>query len=353
MTRALAFHLPQFHPIQENNEWWGNGFTEWTNTAKARRLYPGHYQPHVPADLGFYDLRNPESRAQQAELAARFGVEGFVYWYYWFGHGRRLLERPVAEILASGDPKLPFCLAWANQTWTGVWHGAPERVLVEQEYPGHEDDRAHFQLLLEAFRDARYIRVDDKPLLYVFRPEQLPDASEWVTRWQKMAIGAGLPGLYLVAEMSDLLGAGPIFPEPFAAGFDAAVHVRIPVDTSSTALARMRLLRRLGLPEIYRYAEQPVLRPPSTSERPVFPCVYPGWDNTPRAGRRGLVAHGATPEHFRTHVHEAVQRVADHRPDQRLVFIKSWNEWAEGNHMEPDLKWGLAFLEALRDEVGA
>ena len=349
--RPLAFYLPQFHPIPENDEWWGTGFTEWTNTAKARRRFPGHYQPHVPADLGFYDLRSPESRQQQATLAAEHGIEGFLYWHYWFA-GRRILERPFTEVLSSGEPDFGFALAWANQTWSGIWHGAPDEVLIEQHYPGVDDHRSHFASLLPAFRDPRYVRVDDKPLFYVFRPEQLPDPAQFVELWQQMAVEAGLAGLYLVAEMSDLLGDGPIYPDPFAAGFDAGVHVQIPVDTRPLSRNRMRVLRRAGLPEIYPYAREPIDRPPSSAARPVFPCVYPNWDNSPRSGHRGLVAHGSHPDYFGVHVDDAVARLADLPESQRLLFIKSWNEWAEGNHLEPDLRFGRGYLNVIRDAVG-
>ena len=345
-VRALAFYLPQFHPIPENDEWWGPGFTEWTNTAKARPRFPGHYQPHVPADLGYYDLRLPESRAAQAELASRFGVEGFLYWHYWFA-GRRILERPFDEVLGSGEPKQPFALAWANQTWSGIWHGAPDQVLIEQTYPGADDDQAHFDSLLGAFTDPRYVTVGGRPLFYVFRPEQLPEPAAWVDRWQRMAQDAGLPGLYLIAEMSDLVGAGPIYPDPFADGFDAGVHVRIPVDRSPAAVLRMKVLRKLGRPEVYRYTSRPVPRPASTTSRPVYPCVYPNWDNTPRSGARGLVAHASTPAAFERHVADAVDRLQVFEPERRLLFVKSWNEWAEGNHLEPDRRDGLAYLEAL------
>jgi lipopolysaccharide biosynthesis protein len=348
--RTLTFYLPQFHPIVENDTWWGRGFTEWTNTAKASRRFPGHYQPHIPADLGFYDLRTPETRVAQAELAREYGIEGFVYWHYWFA-GRRMLDRPFREVLWSGSPDLPFCLAWANQSWTGIWHGTPGRVLIEQTYGGEQDDQNHFDAVLPAFLDDRYVRVDGKPLFYVFRPEQLPEPAQWVDRWQQMAYAAGLPGLHLVAEMSDLLGAGPIYDDPFRDGFDAGVHVRIPVRIDRWTTLRMRVMRKLGLPEIYPYAKDPVDRPRSTPSRPVYPCVYPGWDNSPRAGSRGLVAHGSTPELFGVHVRDAVHRLEPLPPDNRLLFVKSWNEWAEGNHLEPDLRHGQRYLEALRDEL--
>jgi lipopolysaccharide biosynthesis protein len=348
-ARVLAFHLPQFHPIPENDEWWGTGFTEWTNTARARRLFPGHYQPHVPADLGFYDLRTPEARSAQAEMASRFGVDGFVYWHYWFG-GRRILERPVDEVLSSRQPDFPYCLGWANQTWTGTWHGAPDRILIEQTYPGPEDDEAHFCHLLAHFRDERYVKVDGKPVFYVFRPEQLPDALAWTKRWRALAERSGLPGLFLIGEYSDLHGVGASYPPPTQMGFDAAVHVRLPFRRTPAATTAMRLARKFGLPEIYRYTSRPVDRPVASDEL-MYPAIYPNWDNTPRAGRRGLALVGSTPERFRAHVRDAIERVASLPDDRRFVFVKSWNEWAEGNHLEPDLKFGTSYLEVLRSEL--
>src|SRR5882672_1192445 len=197
-ARLIAFYLPQFHPIPENDEWWGKGFTEWTNTAKAKPLFSGHYQPHVPADLGFYDLRLPEAREAQARMAREYGVEAFCYYHYWFGSGRRLLERPFNEVLQSGKPDFPFCLCWANESWTGVWHGAQNKVLVQQTYPGREDAERHFQALLPAFLDERYVRVEGKPLFLVYSPEELTDPVGFTRLWRELAVRAGLPGIYFV-----------------------------------------------------------------------------------------------------------------------------------------------------------
>src|SRR5208283_1156501 len=168
-ARLIALYLPQYHPIPENDEWWGKGFTEWTNVVKAKPSFRGHRQPHIPADLGFYDLRVPETRIAQAELALEYGIGGFCYWHYWFGEGKKLLEKPFEEVLKSGEPDFPFCLAWANESWTGVWHGSPDKVLREQTYPGSNDDEAHFYYLLTAFRDSRYLKVDDRPIFYVYK----------------------------------------------------------------------------------------------------------------------------------------------------------------------------------------
>ena len=352
-ARALAFYLPQYFPIPENDEWWGRGFTEWTNVARARRLFPGHRQPTLPSELGFYDLRVPETRAAQAELAREHGVEAFVYWHYWFGDGDRILDRPFREVRTSGEPDMSFCLAWANQTWTGIWHAAKDRVLKQQRYPGVPDEQRHFAELLPAFTDPRYFTVDGRPLFYVFRPEELPHASAFVERWQAMARAAGLPGLYLVAEMSDLLGHGPAYSDADADGFDAAVYVRLPAVVTASTHARMRVMRKAmgGGPEIYPYSDTIVAE--SVTGPRIHPCVYPNWDNTPRSGRGGLALVGATPEKFRRNVVAAVETVRDRPPQERLLWVKSWNEWAEGNHLEPDLRDGRGWLEALRDGLAA
>jgi lipopolysaccharide biosynthesis protein len=346
-ARVLSFYLPQFFPIPENDRWWGPGFTEWTNAARARPLFRGHEQPTLPADLGFYDLRVAETRHAQGELARRYGVEGFIYWHYWFGGGDRILERPFREVLDSGEPDLGFALAWANQTWTGTWHGAPDKVLKQQTYPGPEDERAHFDVLLPAFRDPRYIRVDDKPLFYVFRPEELPDAAAFVDRWQAMAREAGLEGLYLVAEISDLLGRGPRYIRADADGFDASVYMRLPARVDRATTLRMRARRKLrGGPEVWPYSDTIVDTYPRGPR--IQPCIYPNWDNTPRAGRRGLALTGAEPAKFERNVRAAVAQLQDHPPQERILWVKSWNEWAEGNHLEPDLRHGHGWLQALR-----
>ena len=351
-ARAVAFYLPQFHPIPENDEWWGPGFTEWTNAAKARALYPGHRQPTLPADLGFYDLRMPEVREAQSALAEKYGVEAFCYWHYWFGGGRRVLEKPFAEVLASGEPSVSFCLGWANQTWTGIWHGAANRILMEQTYPGAEDERAHFDTVLPAFRDDRYFRVGGRPVFYVFRPEELPDPAGFVDRWQQMARTAGLEGLYLVAESSDLLGRGPKYTRGEQDGFDASAYMRLPVRTEPRDVLAMRVRRKLlrGL-EVYPYATEPISTPEGLATPHYQPSVYPNWDNTPRSGRRGLVAHGSAPEKFRAHVRAAVEQLGARPADERLLWIKSWNEWAEGNHLEPDLRFGHGWLQVLHEEL--
>lgn len=340
-----AFYLPQFHPIPENDSWWGDGFTEWTNVHRARPLFRGHRQPIEAGELGAYSLLDPSIRERQAELARSHGITSFCYWHYWFA-GRRLLQRPLEEVIASGRPDFPFFVAWANESWTGVWHGEPRRVLVSQTYPGAADDQAHFATLLPAFRDPRYVHRDGRPVFVVYRPAQLPDPSAFVSRWQSMAREAGLAGLYLVAYTTPS--------QPFAAaltsGFDALTYADLPIErtfrTRVRDAARM-LVPRLG-PGRFGVAREPAL-PPSSIGASCHPCVFPNWDNTPRSGRRGVVASGTSPAIFEGHLLDALRREIEResKSDRRLVFIKSWNEWAEGNHLEPDAHHGRGWLQAV------
>ena len=365
-ARVIAFYLPQFHPIPENNSWWGMGFTEWTNVAKAKPLFPGHYQPHIPADLGFYDLRVPETRLGQAEMAGAHGIEGFCYWHYWFA-GERLLERPFNEVLRTGEPRFPFCLAWANESWTGIWHGAPGRILKAQTYPGFDDHRAHFHTLLEAFTDERYLTVEGRPIFVIYRPTQIPEIKQVTDFWRDLALKAGLKGLHLVAYMhaTDI----PWWC-PNDNGFDAALvsnQVRISTESASGTSFARRVRHRLWRSrkfralyksvrrhpiDVYKYADAlPYFVHQEPLDFEYYPCIIPNWDNTPRSGLDGLVLHNSTPELFRIQTKIARKRVEFLPDDHRIIFVKSWNEWAESNHLEPDLKFGMRYLEALRDEV--
>ena len=351
-ARLVAYYLPQFHPIPENDAWWGKGFTEWTNAAKARPRFRGHYQPHVPADLGFYDLRLPEVRAAQAAMAHEYGIEAFCYFHYWFA-GKRLLERPFSEVLASREPDFPFCLCWANQTWTSIWHGAPDRVLIEQEYPGMEDHRRHFDTLLPAFFDKRYMRVDGKPIFVLFKPRELPDSLRVLDYWRELALKAGLPGMFFVAEYHR-----PDW-DPKPSGYDAVVMNNLwpwryekPKWNQPLRKIREKYQRMMNMPKVVRY-DQVIdsLVPEPVPGIESFPCLFPNFDNTPRTGENGIVLHGSTPELFQRHLRRALDRLDDTPRERRILFVKSWNEWAEGNHLEPDLKFGLRYLEVLREEL--
>lgn len=354
-ARVIAFYLPQFHPTLENDEWWGTGFTEWTNLASAKPLFKGHEQPVIPADLGFYDLRLPETRVAQAEMAAKFGVEGFCYWHYWFS-GRRMLERPFDEVLSSGSPDFPFCLGWANHSWNGIWKDEPHRKLIDQEYPGEEDDRSHFKYLLKAFSDPRYMNVDRKPILVIFKPTDMPDARRRFDFWRELALQAGLKGLHIVGiNMLD-------FKDPAVLGLDAVILSRLAVTNTANAVVNeatrivwgIKKRLAMGGPRIVEYSEAIKHLIPDLNQFDCesYPCVYPNWDNTPRKGRKGLVLANSTPELFEGHLNDAVGALVNRDNEHKLVFVKSWNEWAEGNHLEPDTKWGLQYLQALKRAMG-
>jgi len=347
----FAFHLPQFHPTPENDQWWGKGFTEWTNVAKAKPLFRGHYQPHIPADLGFYDLRLPEARHAQAEMARTYGVEGFCYYHYWFG-GRRILERPVNEILASGEPNFPFCLCWANHSWNNTWQGTNE-MLIEQTYPGIEDHVAHFNWLLEAFSDSRYITIDGKPLFMIYFPDDIPGLTRVVGLWREMAIKAGFPGLHLVG-----VSHRDEWWDPRERCLDASVMQVLPRRDGRIPrrylLTKIHAAVRRGSTNLTIWDYEDVIPSLLRSNSPEwldYPVVLPNWDNTPRSGLRGLVLHNSTPELFRLHLRQALSKIEARRDEDRILFLKAWNEWAEGNYVEPDQRWGTQWLEVIRDEL--
>lgn len=338
---VIAFYLPQFHPIPENDEWWGPGFTEWTSLARARPMFPGHYQPRLPGELGFYDLRLPEAREAQAALAREYGVSAFCYWHYWFGGGRRLLERPFDEVVQSGRPDFPFCLGWANQTWSGIWYGAPDRILVEQTYPGEDDHRAHFEAVLPAFMDPRYVRVDGRPLFFVYHAVGLPEPQRFLDLWRNWAVDAGLQGIYFVARTFGGRRSS-------VADFDAFASDGVPFPNIDRRDLARRFARKLGVPLVRSLRRFVETMPLGIVDGPSVPIVMPGWDNTPRSGVRGVVLHPPDPAVFEAQMARAVAHVISPTHDgPRLVLVKAWNEWALGCYLEPDRRFGRAHLEAL------
>lgn len=311
----------------------------------ARPLFPGHEQPVVPGELGYYDLRDPRTRAAQAELARSYGVTAFCYWHYWFA-GRQVLDLVFEEVRRTGEPDFPFCLGWANQSWTGVWHGAPDRVLIEQTYPGREDHVQHFEALEAAFCDPRYLRVEGRPVFYVQDPWAIPEVEAWTGLWQRLARRAGLPGLFLVGEYRGGLW------QPQHHGFDGSVAIRFPAaDRAGWRGRRQGRDRRDGL-LVVDYSEAQVGLT-SLEDDEHFPCLVPRWDHTPRSGSRGLVLRGSTPELFRHHACRGVAKAMTREPGLRLLWIKSWNEWAEGNMLEPESRYGRGYLESLRQALNA
>lgn len=359
--RVIAFYLPQFHPISENDKWWGKGFTEWTNVGKAKALFKGHYQPRVPADLGYYDLRVSETRKAQADMARKYGIEGFLYWHYWFGNGKRLLERPFNEVLKSGEPDFPFALAWANETWKGFAHGLKNReTLIEQLYLGTEDYRAHFDEILPALKDSRYIKIDGKPLFVIYKPYQLPNAREFTNLWQELAIENGFEGIHFVAQVQavkdHVKSERQTIEDLIKQGFSAVNFVRTTGYFEQRSLLE-RIIHRfwrilMHRPAIGNYRKCSMyFSNENDSIEEVIPSIIPGWDHTPRSSYDGLVLDNSTPNLFQAHIRKVFERISKKKVEKQIVFIKSWNEWAEGNYMEPDRKWGTKYLEVLKDEL--
>lgn len=345
-ARVIALYLPQYFPIPENDEWHGKGFTEWTNVAKAKPLFKGHYQPILPTDLGYYDLRVPETREAQAELAKEYGVEAFCYWHYWFGAGKRILERPFNEVLESGKPDFPFCLAWANTSWTGVWYGMADSMLLEQKYLGEKDDTEHFYSLLKAFKDPRYLRVDNKPLFFIYAPLQHPDIQGFISLWRKLALQEGLDGIHFVGalwgreELSCFDGMAKI--DPF----------ELPKQSLLDKISSRIKQRFLGYPRRIINYDDVVECLNSRELRPnEYPVITPNWDNTARSGSRGSVITNSTPQKFSVMVKNAISKIEKRDADARIVFVEAWNEWAEGNYLEPDAKFGRGFLEAIKSNI--
>lgn len=381
-ARIIALYLPQFHPIPENDKWWGPGFTEWTNVAKAKPLFRGHVQPRIPADLGFYDLRLAETREQQAMLAREAGIEGFCYYHYWFGGGRQLLERPFNEVVASGKPDFPFCICWANHTWSNkTWNRKSamqlDSVLMEQTYPGTEDDIAHFNSLLPAFRDPRYMTVDGKLIFVIYDPLKFINIECFIETWRKLAEKNGLPGFHFVGMtpstltlrvaadgsrqrvMPNLKSSAKIFKDVLDLGFDSVNSFgkrrgEMLYEGKWKNLAKT-ILRHVGLPTgsiRYDY-ERTVCNyfAPEDSWENVYPTILPQWDRTPRVSSWDGVYVNATPEKFEKHIRQALELIKDKAPEHRILFLKSWNEWGEGNYVEPDLQWGHGFLDAIHRAV--
>ena len=362
--QIIAYYLPQFYPFKENDEWWGRGFTEWTNVGKAKPLWKGHYQPRVPADLGYYDLRIPEVREQQAELAREAGVTAFCYWHYWFGNGKRLLERVFDEVLESGKPDFPFCLGWANHSWYAkTWDKDTknDKLLIEQTYPGIEDAREHFDYLLKAFKDPRYVKIEGKPIFLIFDPLKIPnDYLKWFRNWAKEA---SFPDLYILANAYNIEEEEKFLKQ----GFDAVIDNRLSnpqhyeTYMSFSPFKRRKYLLKKRLQKFFKRIPMNAvdynfyysnLDVNNIINNDVIPQLVPQWDHSPRSNVNvTFILYNSTPLYFYTITKKMLEIVAKKPLEKQIVFVKSWNEWAEGNYMEPDLKYGTDYIKALRKAI--
>ena len=375
--RGIAIYLPQFHPIPENNEWWGKGFTEWRNVTKAKPLFKDHYQPHLPADLGFCDLRVPEVREQQAALAKEYGIYGFCYYHYWF-NGKRLLERPFQEVFESGKPDFPFMLCWANENWTRKWDGRQKDILIKQEY-SEEDDRKHIQSLIPYFKDKRYIRINNKPVFAVYRSKHLPDINSTLRIWREEAAKHNME-LYICRFESCLEGGQEYMHE-----FDAAIDFQPwgremneyklsllkkkqqSVSFTIESIIQGQVIKKIS-PKRFLYFKSKlqseffgrfihgyedyinyVMSKGYPDNYKVFPGITPMWDNTARQKKNPGILLGSNPELYKKWFKHIVEKFQPYSREENFVFINAWNEWAEGNHLEPCQKWGRKYLEVTKE----
>lgn len=359
--KTIAFYLPQFHPIPENNRWWGEGFTEWFNVCRAKPLFKGHRQPRLPAELGFYDLRCDETRREQARMARQFGIDAFCYYHYWF-NGKELLETPLQKMLADKECDIPFCLCWANETWSRAWDGKDREILIEQTY-NRADDQNHARHLCEIFKDERYLKSQGKPVFIIYRVGKLDAPADFVKTLDEAAKNAGFSGVRVFAVRNF---ACDVSDEQLASyGIEDIVDFQ-PNNTeypSRSALGKgIRFLQRkwndlakkIGLPEVYsvlrlNYADvarNALALYKNFSERH-YPTVFPNWDNSPRR-KAATIIQNDRPEDFAEWVHEASSILRKRPEEHQFLFVNAWNEWAESAHLEPDAKMGKAFLQAFK-----
>ena len=353
--RSIAIYLPQYHPLPLNDEAWGKGYTEWTNVTNSKPRFPGHYQPHLPGDLGFVDLRLEESRIAQAQLAKQFGIDGFCYYHYWIT-GRKLMERPFEEVLLTGKPDFPFMLCWANENWSRAWTDRADNLLIEQIY-SEEDDRQHIRNLIPAFKDARYIRIDGKCVFAIWRPLVIPNPDRTLQIFREEAAKEGIELYFIAVEHNEKV------PEYLKHGYDAGMEFQphCHYDYSKYRDYSVFLLNKIckiffgkaKIPAINSYKKY--MRYVSSKPMPTYkryPCVMPGWDNAARKKSRAFVCWvGNTPQLFKEWVIRTFRKFVPFSKEENLIFVNAWNEWGEGCHLEPDLKWRTQFLEAYKEAV--
>lgn len=359
--KVIAFYLPQYHPTPDNDKWWGKGFTEWTNVGKAKPLFIGHYQPKVPADLSYYDLRLPEIREAQAELAKEAGIYGFCYYHYWFGNGKEELELPFNEVLRLGKPDFPFMLCWANESWhKKFWDkdgkGSSKEMLIEQTYPGEQDIIDHFYRLLPAFKDPRYIRIDGKPAFMIYNPLMIPHdyLLSFIKCWNSLAIQNGIGEFYFIGQLRNNITDENIN-GLIHCGFKLINTMRLweAFNKKESICSRIRhfierkifnLPLRKDFSKIYTYLISEKDKNPYLT-----PTIVPNWDHTPRSGGNGTVLLNSTPDVFKNQCQEMITFAEENHKD--ILFLKSWNEWGEGNYIEPDLKYGKSYIITLKESL--
>jgi lipopolysaccharide biosynthesis protein len=357
--KSIAIYLPQFHPVAENDSWWGKGFTEWTNVVKAKARFEGHYQPHLPANLGFYDLRLQESRLAQEALAKAYGVHGFCYYHYWF-NGKRMLYEPLDRKMSNPVEDLPFMMCWANENWTRNWNGGDNQILLKQEY-GFEDDKTHIEHLLPYFKDDRYIKVDGKPIFIIYRPKFFPEIEKTIKIWRDEVKKAGFPDLYIGFSQNfehqfEPQSKGFDFGFEFQPNFSSLSH-GVSYDSTFFRKVKRRIRKKLGLRAesfqyYHDYSQYVEKQKRFGFKKNIYAGVTPMWDNSARRKENPFILHNSTPEKYKNWLQHIKENYSWETVPENFLFINAWNEWAEGNHLEPCQKWGTAYLEATKEILG-
>lgn len=384
IMKIIAFYLPQFHEIHENNEWWGHGFTEWTNTKKSKPLFKDHYQPREPLEGNYYNLLDDDVKKWQVELAKNNGIYGFCFYHYWFKDGKKLLEKPIEQYLRNKELELPFCLSWANEPWSRRWDGSEHKVLMPQEYGGKDEWEDHFKYLLPFFRDERYITSAGKPIFVIYKPDIIPCINEMIDYWQKLAIDNGLQGISFAYQYPDFhleknkddgrfdmaIEFEPLFSFARDRFGKSAMDkfkelLKLYSQNSNSFINRSKQIinglmdRNSSIKFAFRFTvndirDYDLIVNKSTTNVPItdkaVPGVFTDWDNTPRRGKNATLFTGSTPEKFKEYLSIQIRR-AKEVYNKDMIFINAWNEWAEGAYLEPDKKYGYAYLQAVKDAL--
>lgn len=349
MSKFIALYLPQYYPTKENNEWWGAGFTDWRTVNMAKTLFKGHIQPKIPLDLGYYDLRLSETRVQQANLAKEYGIDAFCYWHYWFGEGKVLLNRPFDEVVETGIPNFPFCLGWANHSWyKKAWGGTgKDKLLIEQKYLGKDDDTQHFYSLLNAFKDKRYLRHNGKLVFFIYEPLATKCVKDFIITWRKLAKSNGLNDFFFIGKDKYSQNKKNILDYGFDAIYNDNIFGILHRESKLKKMYRFVKRKIFNLPMVFNYRDaMKFMLTDEECKEDVIPSIAPNWDHSPRSGTKNPIFINADPCYFEKLV-EQVERIVRDK-DNDIVLVKSWNEWGEGNYLEPDLQYGRGMLEALK-----
>lgn len=358
--KIIAFYLPQFHEIPENNKWWGKGFTEWRNVKNARALFKGHNQPRIPKNEDYYDLNNISTMIKQAEIAKENGLYGFCYYHYWF-NGKLLLEKPLENMLITPEVDIPFCMSWANETWTRTWADKNKSLLIEQTYGNKEDWENHFYYLLRFFKDKRYIYMDNKPLLVIYRPYNIEKCDEMFALWTELAKENGLEGICYVYQDRKFDHQTSKFGNLFDYGIEYQPQRVMDIEQHTILIRLNRYLNYVADKLPFLQCKQSTMRlnydslwkkilETSPVDEKMIPGAFVDWDNTPRYKNRGSICVGVTPEKFEYYLSEQIKR-AKYVYKKDMIFMFAWNEWGEGGYLEPDKKFGDKMLKAVKNSI--